>query len=163
MDDPGSKIWDILTAVKNLKVIHLKRKNILRTLVSRAIAGKTDQWVQKADSHDTGSRTDKQILADKQIFISPGECLDGFNETRDREILFDRRFQHHDKIEVFYEDLTRHRAQELNRIQEFLGVDITPLSSGLVRQNPEPLSQLISNYSQLKKFFGDTQWSSFFQ
>ena len=37
-------IWDDLKNMKDLKIIHLKRENILRTHLSRAIAGQTDKW-----------------------------------------------------------------------------------------------------------------------
>lgn len=37
----STNIWNYLENQNNIKIIHLKRKNILRTILSRKIAGKT--------------------------------------------------------------------------------------------------------------------------
>jgi hypothetical protein len=34
---------------------------------------------------------------------------------------------------------------------------------GLKRQNPEPLSDLITNYEELKSYFADTPWKVYFE
>ena len=47
-DDISCGIWDDLQSLDDLHVIHLKRRNILRTLLSRKIAGLNDVWI-KAD------------------------------------------------------------------------------------------------------------------
>jgi len=39
MDDDKKEIWDYLINSKEISVIHLKRRNILRTMISRKIAG----------------------------------------------------------------------------------------------------------------------------
>ena len=38
-------VWDYLKDAKEIKIIHLKRKNILKTYVSQEIALKTDNWI----------------------------------------------------------------------------------------------------------------------
>jgi hypothetical protein len=44
----------------------------------------------------------------------------------------------------------------------FLGVNYCELFSDLEKQNPEPLSELIQNYGELKDRFTGTEWSRFF-
>jgi hypothetical protein len=47
VDDKSGAVWDRLTRMEDLYVIHLKRKNILRTVLSHEIAKLTDTWVRK--------------------------------------------------------------------------------------------------------------------
>jgi hypothetical protein len=48
-------------------------------------------------------------------------------------------------------------------VQIFAGVEPMPLSLELQRQNPEPLSELIANYDELRAAFAGTPWSAFFE
>ena len=48
-------------------------------------------------------------------------------------------------------------------IQRFLGVRPTPLTVALRRQNPQPLSELISNFDELRAAFASTPQRAFFE
>lgn len=145
LDGEFDQIWQILERDKEINVIHLKRKNILRTILSRKIAEKTEAWLKK------GINKDRLNLEDKQVSLTEEECLKGFTQTKNWKITFDERFGIHQKMEVFYENLIKNKQNELIRIQQFLDVKIETLDTFLIRQNPEKLSDLIINYQELKK------------
>src|SRR5690606_26460474 len=44
MDDDSGHVWDVLAELDDLRIIHLKRRNILRTLISRKIADTQGVW-----------------------------------------------------------------------------------------------------------------------
>ena len=148
-------IWNNLQDSKDIKVIHLKRSNILRTHLSRAIAGKTDKWTV------TGSKNIS--LENKAVKLSADECLKVFQQTRKWETEADDFFKQHSVLEVNYEDLISDAHNELEKVQNFLDLPLKRLKTSLKKQNPEPLSKLISNYSELKNQFENTEWIKFFE
>jgi len=156
-DDKSGQVWHHLKNIKNLYVIHLKRKNILKTLLSRKIADKTNRW------HKINSEHDPQNPNDKKTTFTEEELLDGFKETRDWEnschILLPDRMT----IEVCYEDLIATPEQEFRKITEFLELPYAVPTTVLQRQNPEKISDLIVNYSSLKNKFANTDWIEFFE
>ncbi|MCS7039614.1 MAG: hypothetical protein RMN24_07020 [Anaerolineae bacterium] len=46
-DEQNSELWNYLAGLADLRILHLKRKNFLRTFISRKIAGITDEWFVK--------------------------------------------------------------------------------------------------------------------
>jgi LPS sulfotransferase NodH len=147
--------WNRLINDKSIKVIHLKRKNLLRTLVSRKIAELNNDWKQTGRSKQNSN---------KHVFLDKKECEAFFEQTKSWEKQFDELFNEHPKIDVFYEDLiNRNHHDLLGDIQNFLDVKEKNLKTNLVRQNPEKLSDLISNYNELKEAFVGGYWEYFFQ
>jgi LPS sulfotransferase NodH len=148
-------IWDELKNMKDLKIIHLKRENILRTHLSRAIAGQTDKWTVTTENNIPVEK--------KKVVLSKEECLQAFEQTRNWEKEFDEYFSGHQVINMKYEDLITDNNQELERVTEFLNLPLHKLETTLKKQNPEPLNNLISNYPELKEHFKDTEWKMFFE
>jgi len=60
IDGDTEKTWQMLLDMTDLRVIHLKRKNILRTILSRKIAEDQDVWLSRSSgrnkSDDQGNR-----------------------------------------------------------------------------------------------------------
>jgi len=154
LKEDGTEVWNLLTSMPDLHVLHLKRRNILRTLISRKIAGQTKVWFQTQAPADS---------PDRRIEFEVGELRKGFRGTRRLEAEGDRMFAGHPKLEVAYEDLTADILGTFARITEFLGVEALAPSTEYVRQNPEPMSKLVRNYAELKEAFKGTQWEDFFE
>ncbi len=149
----NGNVWDYLTEQKDLRVIHLKRKNILRTHLSRQKAAITDEWI------NTSQTTERPTT----FRLNYEACLDDFCQTRAWERVCDDRFRHHPVLEIFYENLASDRERDLNRIQEFLGVDYEPVQPTTYRQSQKSLTAVIENYAELKKKFNGTPWAAFFE
>lgn len=146
-------IWDYLRDHKAIHVLHIKRKNILATHLSRKLAVQSDQWV-----NTTGER--QQV---KSVNLDFQECLDDFTRTREWENEYEQCFKEHPYMDVFYEDLAADHAAEMLRVQQFLGVSPERLEPETFRQSRRPLAELIVNYQELKDRFTGTPWQTFFE
>lgn len=152
-EDSRKVIWDYLKERTDIRIIHLKRKNSLRVLLSRKKAHMTDQWTDVAG-------TGKDTLS---MPLSYEESLEQFTWIRDMWKLHDHLFRKHAKMDLVYEDLTSHRDRETRRVQEFLGVSPKRLLPGTHKQAQQPLSEAITNYARLKNEFKGTRWAGFFE
>jgi LPS sulfotransferase NodH len=151
--DSQQPLWSFLRDQKNLKIIHLKRNNTLRVLLSLKRAFQTNIW------------TNNEITEVERLKYSLDyeECLGEFiwSETVKKE--FDTFFRDSDKIDIFYEDLASGYEIELKRILAFLHVSFENLKPTTYKQSSQPLSEEISNYFELKERFKDSPWHEFFE
>lgn len=157
-DDHSCGIWEELVRKDDLCVIHLKRNNILKTLLSLKIAKMTDQWTEKGG----GSRSRSSERAAAASFTRE-ELAAGFEQTRDWESKGDEMFRSHPLISVQYDDLAENPVETFRSVSEFLGVPVIAPKTSLKKQSKGGLREAISNYDELKTHFANTQWSSFFE
>jgi LPS sulfotransferase NodH len=150
--DKGKQLWDYLVSEKDIKIIHLKRKNILATHLSRKKADITDAW-----ANITG-KPDEEV----QFTLDYEECLQDFIRTRSWEQEFDQLFSHHPLLEVVYEELSNSYTGEIKRVQQFLGLPEEQVAPKTHKQGFLPLSEAIYNYQELKDRFSGTPWEEFF-
>ncbi|MEA5578907.1 sulfotransferase [Anabaena sp. UHCC 0451] len=156
-EDSRKAVWDFLQSQKDIKVIHLKRKNMLRTFLSLKKALTTKEWIIIAP------KVTNYKPQDVKISLTYEECLQYFNRMQDYMSEHDIFFAQHQKIDVFYEELSINTEYEIRRIQDFLELDYKPLKSYTLKQSSLPLSQSISNYFELKEKFQNTPWEGFFE
>ena len=79
IDAEGSPIWDMLLSVKDLRVIHLQRRNILHVLVSSKVAHTTGVYgVRSDEEHSDYSRRTSAVRLSR-------ESLERLRRTRDWE------------------------------------------------------------------------------
>src|SRR6266496_4119717 len=130
--------WKKLVACKDLKIIHLLRRNRLRTVISLEIAFKTGQWTKSSNSG--GPR-------EKRVTLEPSKLIKRLEQIEEGEWATCARFSDRQILEILYEDLVQNPKQVFAAVGEYLGVDgIDPDRIRLKRQNPESLRQLIVNY-----------------
>ncbi len=157
-DGDARAVWDDLLRLKDLRVLHLKRRNILRTLVSRKLAGSQEMW-GAYHRNDLQKAKQKQ----RQVSFTAEELQEGFEQTRDWEREGDERFRNHPVMDVYYEDLISDRQSVFAEIVAFLDLPYAEPETGLIRQNPESLKDLVTNYKELKDAFAGSAWESFFE
>ena len=157
LDDKHSGIWDSLATLDDLFVIHVKRKNIFRTMISRKIAGIAKVWSVR--STDQGSFADRDEIT---VTFTEDELTKGFEQTRSDEQAKDYTFRNHPMITIYYEDLVNHREQTFSQICEFLGVRYVQPKTVLVKQNTKGMRETVTNYEELKSAFSETEWNTFF-
>jgi len=148
------KLWSYLRELDDLKVIHLKRENILKVIVSKRTAETSSAWVKRGSQRE---------IAQGAVELSYEDCLKQFQKTRSWQKEYDEYFSSKDKIDVIYEELAADAENVMNTVQEFLGVESRPLTAETRKQSSNPVSELISNYSQLKDQFMGTEWESMFE
>jgi LPS sulfotransferase NodH len=151
-DSKWGILWPYLGNSKEIRIIHLKRKNILETHLSRQRALVTDKWANVSG--------DKE--AQPTIPLNYEECLQDFVQTRAWERENDEYFSQHPLMGVYYEELASDYQREMEGIQAFLGVDSEPVAPQTFKQATLPLSKSITNYFELKKQFSGTPWEDFF-
>ncbi|MBD3322933.1 hypothetical protein GF339_00015 [candidate division KSB3 bacterium] len=157
LDDKSSGIWNALASLDDLYVIHLKRRNILRTLISRKIAGIQGVWaVTSTEQH---SAADKKDIA---VTFTADELLEGFKQTRRWEQAGENIFRNHPLISIDYEDLVDYRELTFYKVTEFLDVRYKQPKTKLKKQNTKSLRETVTNYEELKSAFLETEWQSFF-
>jgi hypothetical protein len=72
--------------------------------------------------------------------------MDHMNALRDEALSF---FDSYDLLRVTYEEMTTEWDETTRRVQSFLNVTPQPLTKKTRKQNPQPLSTLISNYDEV--------------
>ncbi len=152
-DDDTQDVWRNLLSVPNLHVIHLKRRNILRALISRKIAREKKIWasVQGELSSD-----------EKLVEFSAEELKSAFEETRGWEEEYGKLFQERPTLEMFYEDLVENPRKEFQRVTDFLELPYQEPRTLLQKQNPQRSEHLMRNFTEFKVHFQHSQWSDFF-
>jgi LPS sulfotransferase NodH len=156
-DQDSDLLWQTLVALPNLKVIHLRRENILRTLLSRKIASVQDVWKNSGETADA-----EGVKPRLTVHLSQGELEKGFTQTRGWEQWGEQLFREHAMHAVTYEELVEDRDETMERLFEFLGVEGWSTETVLEKQNTQRLSELIENYDDLCHAFQNTPWSGFF-
>ena len=147
----GRGVWDYLLSQPELRVLHLKRRNKLKTLLSEKQAGETEEWIRYSD--------DKEPAA---VHIAPAEAQSFFERLTAWEAEYDALFAGHPHCEVVYEQLTRDLPGGLRQIQTFLGVPHEDVHPGTEKRPRRSLSSQIDNYDALKAHFAATPWAEFF-
>lgn len=147
------KVWTFLKNHKHIKIIHIKRLNLLRVYASLQIAFKTDEWLK------TNTTPNQQ----NKIELGYQDCVAFFERSvkQKKEALWS--ISSHETLDVIYEDLVNNTENTLSIIQDFLGIERQPLQSNLQKQNPEPLTDLVTNYAELKASFQGSEWAHFFE
>lgn len=146
-------VWPYLQQQSGLHVIHMKRRNMLSTHLSRKRAEITDVWV-----NTSGQR--EQPIA---VTLDYDQCLADFERTRAWEVAADAMFAGHPKIELFYEDLAQDNDRAMQHVQAFLGLNYQPVAPTIFKQSQQTLAQAIANYDELKDRFAGSPWAAFFE
>ena len=146
------EVWDFIADDPKIKIIHLVRKNKLRTFVSGEIAKKTDKWTLK--SKDSFSLQDKQITIDFENFVGRVKKIYDFEEKTRKD------YANRPYLEVSYEDLVDDKEKTMKSVFDFLGVSSTPVKSGYKKQNKETLAELVTNYDDFREKLAGSKYAS---
>jgi LPS sulfotransferase NodH len=146
-------VWTLLQKQEDLRVVHLKRRNVLRSHLSLKKAKQRDRWLEVEDGGS--DRTTVRLDAD--------ECERVFAETRAQEREMDILFGDHPKLELWYEDLSERYPQQMGRVCDFLGLGPPARTPPIRKQAGMRLCESIENYAELERRFRATEWQSFFE
>ena len=157
-DAEHSPIWEMLERMHDLSVIHLKRRNYLRTEISSRIAYTTGVY---------GVRNEKELDKYKELVVpisfKPEELERLFLKNQEWENNSAKRFAEHRSLGIDYEDLSVDVDREYRRALEFLGVDYRLPRIDFKKQAITDMREQLSNYQELKSVFLGTQWGVFFE
>lgn len=152
-DDSRKTLWPFLKNQTDLGIIHLKRNNALKVLLSEKRAFETDRWTNTTGIEEENFSTALEFEECRRVFLR--------NEEEKKH--FDRYFEGHRKLDVIYEDFVADWTREMERIQDFLGVPHETVRPSTYKQSNQRLSEIIANYFELKERFRSTPWQGFFE
>jgi hypothetical protein len=134
----------------NVGVIHLIRENSLKTLVSAETARK------RGLAHST-SKVDLVTIR-----LSPLKLKLQLARLTGQIEKYRRRLKDIPHLELTYESLAAQRETETNRVLAFLEIDErVPLTTNLVKLNPNSLEEITENYPEIKQTLSGTAYEKF--
>jgi hypothetical protein len=141
-------VWSWVERSSEIKIVHLQRKNLLRNIVSAAVAKRTGKYIHYSGTPST-----------KAVSLEPLELRRRFERLKRQQDSHREKFRHHQVLELFYEDLVEDFSNQIGNIQRFLNLSVRhDLSGGIRKQNPEPLRDLVTNFDELRGHFEGTEW-----
>ncbi len=155
LDSDDKTIWDLIKNDKDIKIIHLKRENLLRVYISRVIAGKSNNWLRRSKI--------KEKVESKRIIIDVDELIADIYRTNNFIQEANDLFKDHSVLNLTFEDLVKNKENTINKIFSFLNVAQISVQSPLKRQNSESIKDLVLNYEELKNKLGNTEFSHFIE
>lgn len=149
---PARLIWDYLCNDRDIRVIHLIRKNTFKRILSHEVANIRGQWL-----HDSSGTNDLVISQ------SPEWWLEKLQLDDEREKHLVTRFKKHSVMPIYYEDLVSEWDIVTDDVQVFLGVEPKKVEKKTNKQEQLPLSKRCGNYNELVDYFQDTKYGWMFE
>jgi LPS sulfotransferase NodH len=142
-----SRVRDFLVADRGYRIIHVKRRNLLRRLLSEQRALKTERWFVKASE----PRPDNP-----SVILSVDACIDDFSLTERMRTLYESYFKDHQMLELYYEDICADLPGTRSRLLAFLGLaEMGSVAIWSQKSAVDPLREAIENYDDLKAALPD--------
>ena len=168
-----------LIADQDLKVVHLRRHNLLRSLISLRLAQTTGYyhrkplrlgWRRLATAARHPARAIERLrvhFAQRDyrpsgLTLTKEECELYFREIRWSEAHYRDLFSEHEWIDVLYEAMVADLQEVLGSVQEFLGVRRQPLTYTQLPLNTAPMREILDNYDELRMAFQGLSNEEFF-
>lgn len=145
---------EVLRALPHLKIVHVVRDDVLRTLISAkaAAARKSYQSREKPAGPPAPVHIDREELE---------AAAHDYAESRAR---FEKDFGAHARLEIEYQAWRSHRVALLRRVQSFVGVPVRDdLSTDLVKTGTSSLKEALSNFEALRKEVRGTELARYFE
>lgn len=181
-------VQEALTGDTELRVLHLRRTNLLRLFLSLKRAEATGVWKEDASPAPATPFGPRGLLAMARHPSStiarlrarrlrqataaagaPGPMVLQLEECRDffmRHILqaqqAEAAFAGHPTLPLTYEAIASDRDAVFASVERFLDVDVRPLSVTMQRQNTRGLRASLANYDELREAFAGTPHAGYF-
>lgn len=149
----NKELWKELKKDKSIHILHITRRNMLNTVLSRFKAGQTERWAEQKGKTEQLS----------PLTLPYHECINEFEKTEKYEKEFRKFFAGHKMYELVYENLELKGENEIKKVLQFLRVSAQPLVPNTFKQRNGSLKEGIANYNQLKERFAKTKWKHFFE
>jgi LPS sulfotransferase NodH len=153
-------LWDHIKG-SDIRIIHMKRRNLLDRYVSHKLAERSGDWIRLKKENGVMSEA---------ITLNVSECADAFHKSEWWQKKADEFFRNSQKAILFYEDLCEDPNAESKRIQEFLSLKPQKLTSITEQQRTKKKSEVIVDFYDLKHQFtrgvsegwAKAEWINFF-
>ncbi|CAO3424247.1 sulfotransferase [Azospirillum doebereinerae] len=146
-------VLDWIRDNKDIKIIHLRRQNRLRRLISHRLAIQSGVFLV----HIGGNTP----IYDK-IKLGLEECIVDFQEIIRLELMVDGIFSEHSVKSVTYEHIMNSFSDEIDGVLDFIEVPKVPLTSTLVKLGAKNLNDVVDDYAELRRSAAGTPYESYF-
>ena len=155
--DPDVKTaWNYILENRDIRIIHLRRRNLLASKVSLDVALLTGQWVVE----NTGKGAPKFVAP---FAADPADYEFHFNQLHAFQTWADRVFVHHQVMELEYErDLFAEFPATMSRVFDFLGLAAETPQMRIQKQSSRSPSEQLTNFTELREHFRHTIYEPFF-
>ena len=135
-------VLEALEQDRSIRIIHVRRRNLLRRYLSNARALKSGQWLCREEA--------KRVVV-PAISGCLSDIARDIKRIQDHERAFEARFSNHSVLNLWYEDLSESPTAIGQKAAEFLGLrpDV-PLQVRTIKTGSDSLRALLQNYSELK-------------
>jgi hypothetical protein len=104
----------------------------------------------------------REQLKPIKVYIDPKILLEDFRRRRKRFDKYRKLFEDFPFLEVSYESMLADQNTETRKVLKFLGVDASmPLTTDLVKVNPDSLEDIIENYGEVEQALINTEFKDF--
>jgi LPS sulfotransferase NodH len=139
---------------REIRVIHLRRENRLKRLISEVTATRIYGLYNVT--------TEAERPAAARVSLSAAECLEDFARTEEREALFQRHFEDHDTLETTYEAIVDDRGDVRGQLARFLVVAPMALTSPTLKLNSDDVRDMLEDYEGLATALRGTRYAAYF-
>lgn len=140
-------VWQWLCNNQDVKVIILRRHNLLAAYTSLLIARLTG----------FGDPSGVTVTVDLEECILEFEKRQAYVEGVVREL------RDHDVMNVSYEGMVEDLDKQFRSFQQFLGIQEIPVQIDSKKKETRPLSEVITNYHDLRRRLTDAGWGYLFE
>jgi LPS sulfotransferase NodH len=152
---PCEAVLDLLAMYADLRVLVLKRTNMLESVRSRVQAAQTQWYHQSQDGPDRAG-PNPVVRLDYEF------CLSAFQQAERFYAEIDCRFPADRTLHITYEDVCGDFSATTSRVLGFLGVRAFPLRSALIKLESRPAEQTVANYADLENAFRGSRYHQYF-
>lgn len=140
-----NRLWNHLESDTDIRIIHLKRRDIVGAYFSRELAKRTNVWTILDDEP-----IDTPEIRPFRVDIS--DCVHFCSDIRRKEGYASNRFRRHHVLNLEYEaDLCNNFAITMKRVQDFLNVPAREFLPRTRKQRNEKVQRSIVNYDEVLK------------
>lgn len=160
-------IWNIIEEDKDVRIIYLRRQNLLARFCSQRMAYTTGVWELKKLSTAKSYRELKRyfahrLLAYRGVSLTYQECVSDFEKHERFHDEFMAKFSTHQVLDLSYESLVENREKAYQEVLNFLELPYVKFKTEHTKQFKPKLSSSVKNYLELKSQFAGSKWDVFF-
>jgi hypothetical protein len=144
----------------DIRIIHLRRENLLKQYVSKALL--TKKRGTKKDQPWSPHATEPVPVVSTRI--SPEKAIREMRKVRDLFTEFERFLEGHRRIQLVYEEMIN--GQSLSTaawaaVSELLEIEPAEAASDQIKINPDNLRAMVENYEELAASLKGTEFERF--
>lgn len=152
----NARVRKFLCEHRDIRIIHLRRDNLLKQYVSKKLLGKKRErrWL----SHST---TQVRPVSTR---VSPQAVIAEMRRVGHQFDEFEALLSHHHKIELVYEELINGHClsdDAAAAIQRLFEIEPAPMCCEFVKVNPNSLELMVENYNELAAALKGTEFERF--